>query len=97
MLFAAVYRGKPHTSEERDKRQLALFTNWQPPFEFKHHWARADQNGGIAIFEADSAAVVLEGIAPWNTYLDFEVTPIVAIEEAVPLLMKTNAWRDSVG
>jgi hypothetical protein len=25
------------------------------------------------------------------------VTPIVAIEEAVPLLMKTNAWRDSVG
>ena len=96
MLFAAAYRGKPNASEERDKRQLALLTSWQPPFEFKHHWARADQSAGIAIFEADSAAVVLEGIAPWNAYLDFEVSPIVAIEDAVPAIMKTNAWRDSV-
>ena len=97
MLFAAVYRGKAGATEESAKRQLQLFGAWRPPFEFKAHWARADQNGGIAIFEADDAAVVLEGIAPWTVYLDFDLSPIVPIEDAVPLFAKTNAWRDSVG
>ena len=96
MLFVAVYKGKDTATEETAKRQLQLFLSWQPPFEFKHHWARADQNGGIALFEADSAAVVLEGIAPWTVYLDFEVAPVIPIEQAVPVIQKTNAWRDSV-
>ena len=52
------------SSEEKDKRSLQLFAEWTPPFEFTHHLARAD-GGGIAIFEADSAATVVEGIAPW--------------------------------
>jgi hypothetical protein len=95
MLFLAIY--KPHTpSEELDKRTLQLFTNWQPPFEFKGHWARGDGQGGVAIFEADGAEQVLEGIAPWGAFLDFEVTPAVEIQNAVPIFAKVNEWRDSV-
>ena len=97
MLFVALYKRKDNSTEETAKRQLQLFLSWQPPFEFKGHWARADQNGGVAIFEAESAAVVFEGIAPWTVYLDFEIAPVLPIEEAVPVLQKTNAWRDSVG
>ena len=63
MLFLAVYKFH-NPSEELDKRTLKLFTNWQPPFEFKGHWARGDGQGGVAIFEADSAEQVLEGISP---------------------------------
>ena len=95
MLFAAIYRQKRPT-EESTKRGLALFTNWQPPFEFKGHWALADGSGGIAIFEAADAAVVLEGIVPFVPFFEFEVTPIVDINDAVPVFMKVNAWRDSV-
>jgi hypothetical protein len=62
---------------------------------FNHHFARSD-GGGIAILEADSAAQVVEGISPWLAFFDFDVTPVVPDEEAVPLFMKTNAWRDSV-
>jgi hypothetical protein len=96
MTFAAVYRTKATTSEETEARSLELFSNWSPPFEFTHHWARADGDGGIAIFEADDAAVVLEGIAPWVPFFDFDVVPVVGVEEAMPLFAKVNAWRDSV-
>jgi hypothetical protein len=96
MLFAALYT--PHsTSEESQKRSLQLFTSWQPPFEFKAHYARADGKGGIAIFEADSPAVVLEGVAPFTPFFDFEVVPVTEIENAVPIFMRVNEWRDSVG
>ena len=30
-------------------------------------------------------------------FFEFEVTPTVPIQEAVPIFMKTNAWVDSVG
>jgi hypothetical protein len=95
MLFAAIYRLRQPT-EQSAKRSLALFTSWQPPFEFKAHWARADGDGGIAILEADDAAVVLEGIVPFTPYFEFEVSPVVEIMDAVPIFMKVNAWRDSV-
>ena len=96
MLFATVYTPK-NESEESQRRSLQLFTSWTPPFEFKAHYARADGKGGIAVFEADDPAVVLEGIAPFTPFFDFEVTPVVEIEAAVPVLAKTNEWRDSVG
>ena len=95
MLFAAIYAPRAPT-EEGDKRSLQLFMSWEPPIEFSAHWARADGDGGIAIFEAESAAQVLEGLAPWAPWLKFDVIPIVPIEDAVPILMGINAWRDSV-
>ena len=95
MLFAAIYTLRS-PSEESERRSLQLFTSWQPPFEFKAHYARGDGEGGIAIFEADSAAQVVEGISPWAPFFKFEVTPVVPIEDAVPVFMKNNAWRDSV-
>jgi len=95
MLFATVYTPK-NESEESQKRSLQLFTNWTPPFEFKSHYARADGRGGIAIFEADDPAVVLEGVAPFTPFFDFDVVAVTEIEAAVPVFMRVNEWRDSV-
>ena len=52
MLFAVIYNGKEET-EEAEKRSLNIFKNWTPPsgFEFKSHWAFADNIGGVAIVE----------------------------------------------
>ena len=60
------------------------------------HRPRADANGGIAIFEADDPNVILEGIAPFTPFFDFEVVPVSEIESAVPVFVKVNEWRDSV-
>lgn len=96
MEFGVVYTVRETVSEEAEKRSLQLFTSWQPPFEFKAHWARARGDGGIAIVETDSAAALLEGLAPWQPFFDFDISPVVGVEEAVPIFMKVNAWRDSV-
>jgi Protein of unknown function (DUF3303) len=89
------YTGKAQ-SEESQKRSLQLFQSWEPPFEFKHHWARANADGGIAVVDTESAEALLEGIAPRTPFFTFDVTPIVAVEDAMPLFAKTNAWRNSV-
>jgi hypothetical protein len=94
VLFGIVYTERA-SSEESQKRSLQLFSNWEPPIEFKGHWAFAS-GGGMAIVESDSAAAMVEAIAPYTPFLDFRVEPVVSIEEAVPIFTKTNAWRDSV-
>jgi Domain of unknown function (DUF3303) len=94
MLFGIVYTPRS-PSEASDKRSLQLFTSWQPPVEFKGHWALAT-GGGIAVAEAASAEAMVEAIAPWGAFFDFRVEPAVAVEDAVPIFMKTNAWRDSI-
>ena len=96
MLFAAIYT-TTNTTEEAQQRSLQLFTSWQPQLDFKAHYARADGSGGVAIFEADDAAVILEAIAPFTPYFDFETVPVLDIEQAVPVFAKTQEWRGSVG
>jgi hypothetical protein len=94
VLFGIVYSER-NPSEESQKRSLQLFTTWQPPVEFKGHWA-FPTGGGIAVVESDSAAAVVEAIAPWTPFFEFKVEPVVEVEEGVPIFMRTNAWRDSV-
>jgi hypothetical protein len=94
MLFGIVYTPR-NSSEASEKRSLQLFTSWQPPIDFKGHWALAT-GGGIAVAEADTAEAVFEAVAPWSAFFDFQVTPAIPVEDAVPIFMKTNAWRDSV-
>lgn len=96
MLFAAIYTAT-NTTEEAQQRSLQLFASWQPPVDFKAHYARADGSGGIVIFEADEAAVVLEAVAPFTPFFDFETVPVLEIEQAVPVFAKTQEWRASVG
>ncbi|MGQ0735833.1 MAG: DUF3303 domain-containing protein [Acidobacteriota bacterium] len=98
MLFALSFTPRPGSSEERDKRTLKLFTNWQPPagYEFKAFYDYADGDGGIAIVEASSPEVMLEAHAPWATFFEFRIRPIVETEKAVAIFQKVNAWRDSI-
>jgi uncharacterized protein DUF3303 len=98
MLFAVNWVWRSGASEERDKRTLKLFTNWTPPagFEFKGFYDYVDGNGGVAIVEASSAEVLLEGFAPWATFFEFTVRPIVPTEKSTPIIQKAIAWRDSI-
>ena len=48
------------------------------------------------MFEADDASTVLEGVAPFTPFFDFTVAPVIDVQDAVPVFMKVNAWRDSV-
>jgi hypothetical protein len=97
MLFMAVYRTQPSITAESQRRALRLFSQWQPPagFTFKAHYTSPD-GVGYAVVEADNVGVLVEGTAPFTAYLDFTVTPIMDIMEAVPLLMRADAWTQSI-
>jgi len=96
MLFVITWKEK-FTSEDQEKRGLQLLGNWQPPegVEFKHFYARVD-SGGFAIVEADTAENILRTAAPWAVYMDFELAPIVEMDQAGPIFGEAQAWRDSI-
>ena len=97
MLFVVTYRPRGDITEEEEKRSLKMFTNWTPPqgFEFKSHYVTGSGKN-VAIVEVSSAAVLLEAMAPWGPYLDFDSEPCVDVTEAVAITQKAYAWRDSI-
>jgi hypothetical protein len=94
VLFGIVYTER-NPSEESQRRSLQLFTNWQPPVEFKGHWAFAT-GGGMAIVETENSASLVEAVAPFTPFFDFKVEPVVNVDDGVTIFTKTNAWRESV-
>ncbi len=86
------------SSEEGDRRSLAVFAKWQPPAgaEFKGFYGFADGRGGVAIIEAESVAALSRTTAPWTPWLRFTVTPILPIEESTAIANEAVAFRDSV-
>ena len=86
------------TSEEGERRSLAVFAKWQPPAgaEFKGFYGFADGGGGVALIEADSAATLARTTAPWTPWLRFTATPIVPIEESTGIAGEAVAFRESV-
>jgi hypothetical protein len=86
------------TSEEGERRSLAVFAKWQPAAgaEFKGFYGFADGTGGVAIIEVDSIATLNRVTAPWTPWLHFTVTPMLPIEESVAIANEAIAFRDSV-
>lgn len=97
MLFVVMYKSKEGITEQEDKRGWNLFTQWTPPagFEFKAHYVTASGRN-VAIVEAATAATLVEAIAPWDPFLEFDTEPCITVEEATPLIEKAFAWRDSI-
>jgi hypothetical protein len=86
------------TSEESERRSLDVFAQWQPPAgaEFQGFYGFADNTGGVAIVEVDSAATLARTTAPWIPWLRFTATPVVPIEESTAIAGEAVAFRDSV-
>ena len=87
------------TTEEGTRRSLEVFQNWQPPAgaEFKGFYGFADNSGGFAIIEADSAATLARTTAPYTPWMRFTATPIIPVEEAAAIASEAAGFLDSVG
>ena len=94
MLFHVSYTEKLGSGRTALKR----FVQWTPPagFEFKSHVASPIDGGGFALVETASALTLIEATAPFVDVLTFSIVPVVDINEAVPVVLKANAWADSV-
>lgn len=98
MLFHVVWEFID-TSEEGEKRSLEVFQNWQPAAgaEFKGFYGFADNSGGVAIIEVDSAATLARVTAPFSPWLHFTAQPIIPIEESAAIAVEAIGFRESIG
>jgi hypothetical protein len=97
MLFHVIWEFID-TTEDGERRTLDVFSQWQPPSgaEFQGFYGFADNSGGVAIIEVDSAATLARTTAPWVPWLRFTATPILPVEESTAIGGEAVAFRDSV-
>ena len=97
MLFHVTWQFTD-TSEDDIRRNLQVFSKWQPPdgVQFQGFYGFADGTGGVAIVEADSGETLFETTAPWTPWLRFTATPIIPIEQSTQIATKAMEFRDSV-
>jgi hypothetical protein len=97
MLFVTTYTVRGTRTEADEKRVLQLFKSWKPAAgqEIKGWWITTG-NVGVQVSEAASASVIMESVAPWSVYFEFNIQPAVEIGQAAEQLAKAIAWRESV-
>jgi len=85
------------TSEEGEKQSLATFGRWQPPEEtdFQAFYGFADNSGGFAIIETDTAAGLATATAPFLPWLKFTAKPILPIEESAAISASGIEFREA--
>jgi Domain of unknown function (DUF3303) len=97
MLFAVIYRPRKTVTEESERRNMLEFASWTPPagLQIKEHY-HGPGLVGIVLCEVDSAATLVEYIAPFIPYFEHEFFPVMPVEDAVPILKKVYDWQASI-
>ena len=81
------------TAEEVLRLSNKFSTSWTPPagFSLEGNWGCA---GGVifALVSADPYSALVEGMAQFSTIVDWEVYPVVSIEEFLPAQSAGLNW-----
>ena len=95
MLFYVGWQSRMGQGPEALEAAWALFSRWEAPegVEFKGMWQRPD-GGGFGLCEVESAEALYEATAPWSeSYLEYDLVPIVEIEKAAEIAFTAAAFR----
>jgi len=94
MLFMCHGKPRPGLTAEDRRQALQLFGSWQPPagMEIRAHYVAAT-GGDFIVVETASAEVLLEAIATWAPFVDYEVTPIVDVRSGVERIAHADTVR----
>lgn len=87
MLFLTSYKFKGDQSPDSVKEMLALFAERGPSAGEVAHYVASDGRGGLLVTEADSMADGYEGTLAFARWMDFTTTPVMTIEDAMPIIM----------
>ncbi len=88
MLFATRYRFKGDQSPDSVKEMLGVFAERGGAEGEVAHYIASDGRGGMIITEADSMDEGYENMLHFQRWMDFETTPVMTIEQAMPTIMK---------
>ncbi|GAB89395.1 DUF3303 domain-containing protein [Gordonia rhizosphera] len=102
MKYVISWTTRANGSEEDNdasfRRALALFSKWQPPESETFHQfvGRLDGNGGFAVVETDNPTDVLEGAEKFGTTNEFQVYPVIDINNWVQVAQEGVDFRESI-
>jgi len=83
--------------EAARRRLLGVFSKWTPAAaDIQQMLARVDNQGGLSIVETDNVLNILRDVSKFEVWLEFSVTPVVDITDAVPVFNEAIDYTDSI-
>ena len=97
MKYVVSWVPRAGITEEASARSLQVFSKWSPAGNFTEFLGRVDGQGGFAVVEADDPAVVAKDVAPFISWFEFEVHPVLEIADTAAIDSEAIAFLASVG
>ena len=82
--------------ESLGRRLLDVYSKWTPAAQVVQMVSALDGNGGLSIVETDNPLDVLRDTSKFDTWLEFTVTPVVDILDAVPAFNEAIEYIGSI-
>jgi hypothetical protein len=83
LLFLSEYRFRPGLSKADTANLMTLFGERGPEPGTIAHYVKVGGGGGLVISDQDDAAQAYASSLAYAEYLEFTVTPLLSIEDAV--------------
>ena len=98
MAWTTRYSSSALDNEAAAKRGLEVFSKWTPPAGITFHQfvGRVDGTGGFAVVETDNAADLLDGVLKFAPLNEFQLHPVVDIDEWVRTAGDSVDFRESI-
>lgn len=99
MKYVIAWETRASTTEEQQARGLAVFGGWSPSegADFQQFLGRVDGRGGFAVVETDDPALVAKDMATFGPFFEFNVYPVLEIQEAAGLAAEAVQFRNAIG
>ncbi len=90
-------QGSPMEYENAQKRILEVFGQWKAPANFKIEFfvIRVGDWGGYMLMECDDPLAVHK-LCSMLPAFEFQVRPVVPVEDAIRVELEVIAWRDGL-
>ncbi|MBP7001505.1 DUF3303 family protein [Amaricoccus sp.] len=101
MKYVLTWKKKRHGTtaeyEEGQRRVLELMRAWRRPDRVRIHEfvVRVGEPGGFVVFEAENLAAVHRETAAF-AMLNFQIDPVIDVDDALAAVGAAIEWRDSV-
>ena len=88
-------RGSGQENLATMKRSLEVFSKWTPSATMLQFVGRVDGRGGFAVAETDDPTALAKDCAIFSPFLDFEVYPVLDIEQGAAVLQDAVDYNES--
>jgi hypothetical protein len=98
MKYVVSWTIRPHVTEESAARSLQVFGKWSPSegATFHEFLGRVDGSGGFALVETDDQRLIAKDVAPFTSFFDFEVCPVLDIADSAAVDAEAIEFLQSV-